>query len=284
MNDESPRLLLNHALPWQPRFWRKCFYWLKFWTAWIASSQSRFKGGFRDFSEAKVYASKLPYGKGEAAQELMWTYGAMINHDVHSTSTDHAHTCQSAHHISGSDSVLLITSRVLNGGRWSAALHSHEHELEYEPSPHLSSSTMSINILATAGCLLVAYSAYGYLRSLRVRRFHVVRNGLSTALTHAISKAVNFVPGYRPLFSPLTVLGSIIPATWWNLGVNWGWDLRKTGRSGAPPPNDDHWRAMIRNACRILQTLSWHNYDGPIITWPTCIHHLLSWCHEAAPG
>ncbi|KAF8997630.1 cytochrome P450, partial [Cyathus striatus] len=39
-------------------------------------------------------------------------------------------------------------------------------------------------------------------------------------------KAINYVPGMRPLFSPITLVGAVIPRTWWNPGHNWAWDTR----------------------------------------------------------
>ncbi|KAI6006203.1 cytochrome P450 [Pisolithus orientalis] len=41
-------------------------------------------------------------------------------------------------------------------------------------------------------------------------------------------KSVNYLPGMRPPFSPLGIFGVIIPTCWWNPGLNWSWDWRKT--------------------------------------------------------
>ncbi|KAF9552735.1 cytochrome P450 [Agrocybe pediades] len=62
-------------------------------------------------------------------------------------------------------------------------------------------------ILAVSACTVALYWAYTFLRGLQ---------------------AVHYVPGYRPMFSPLTLFGAILPMTWWNLGLNWTWKYRKT--------------------------------------------------------
>ncbi|GJJ09226.1 hypothetical protein Clacol_003448 [Clathrus columnatus] len=41
-------------------------------------------------------------------------------------------------------------------------------------------------------------------------------------------KKVNYLPGYRVILSPVTVLGRIVPTCFWNLGVNWAWAHRDT--------------------------------------------------------
>ncbi|KDR68944.1 hypothetical protein GALMADRAFT_160726 [Galerina marginata CBS 339.88] len=63
------------------------------------------------------------------------------------------------------------------------------------------------SLLTTVGCLLAAYWVYSVRSALRV---------------------VQNVPGYRPLFSPFTLLGAMLPMTWWNLSSTWSWKLRKT--------------------------------------------------------
>ncbi|KAJ7106841.1 cytochrome P450 [Mycena crocata] len=40
--------------------------------------------------------------------------------------------------------------------------------------------------------------------------------------------SVNYEPGMRPLFSPLGLLGAVIPTCWWNPGLKWVWEWRKT--------------------------------------------------------
>ncbi|KAF8993184.1 cytochrome P450 [Cyathus striatus] len=41
-------------------------------------------------------------------------------------------------------------------------------------------------------------------------------------------KAVSYVPGLRPLFSPTSLFGAIFPSSRWNLGYNWTWTQRET--------------------------------------------------------
>ncbi|KAK7687596.1 hypothetical protein QCA50_008810 [Cerrena zonata] len=42
-------------------------------------------------------------------------------------------------------------------------------------------------------------------------------------------KSVNYMPGMRVLFSPITIFGAALPLTWWNPGMKWTWYWRKTG-------------------------------------------------------
>ena len=42
---------------------------------------------------------------------------------------------------------------------------------------------------------------------------------------------VQFVPGYRPMLSPVSLLGATLPETWWNLGLDWAWRYKETGMS-----------------------------------------------------
>ncbi|RDB25710.1 Leukotriene-B4 omega-hydroxylase 3 [Hypsizygus marmoreus] len=41
-------------------------------------------------------------------------------------------------------------------------------------------------------------------------------------------KKLHFLPGFYPLFSPMSLLGALIPSTWWNPGINWPWVQRHT--------------------------------------------------------
>ncbi|KAF8075089.1 cytochrome P450 [Lyophyllum atratum] len=41
-------------------------------------------------------------------------------------------------------------------------------------------------------------------------------------------KKLDYLPGYRPLFAPLSLLGAVIPTTWWHPGLNWSWLQRRT--------------------------------------------------------
>ncbi|KAF8575025.1 cytochrome P450 [Ramaria rubella] len=41
-------------------------------------------------------------------------------------------------------------------------------------------------------------------------------------------QSVGYAPGLRPAFHPLSILGVIIPTMWWNPGLNWSWEWRKT--------------------------------------------------------
>jgi len=40
-------------------------------------------------------------------------------------------------------------------------------------------------------------------------------------------RKVNYTPGYRQLFAPSSLVGAIIPTTFWNLGYSWPWVYRK---------------------------------------------------------
>ncbi|KAL4243493.1 cytochrome P450 family protein [Abortiporus biennis] len=42
-------------------------------------------------------------------------------------------------------------------------------------------------------------------------------------------KNVDYLPGMRPLFSPLGAFGALLPTTWWNPGLGWHWKWRQTG-------------------------------------------------------
>ncbi|KAG2002311.1 614/534 cytochrome P450 [Coprinopsis cinerea AmutBmut pab1-1] len=39
---------------------------------------------------------------------------------------------------------------------------------------------------------------------------------------------MGFLPGYTPAFAPLSIPGAVLPASWWNLGIIWYWNKRKT--------------------------------------------------------
>ncbi|KAI0788446.1 hypothetical protein C8Q75DRAFT_232476 [Abortiporus biennis] len=41
-------------------------------------------------------------------------------------------------------------------------------------------------------------------------------------------KHVNFLPGMRPLFTPLIPISVLLPTTRWNPGIGWHWKWRKT--------------------------------------------------------
>ncbi|KAJ7491712.1 cytochrome P450 [Mycena galericulata] len=43
--------------------------------------------------------------------------------------------------------------------------------------------------------------------------------------------SVSYEPGMRPLFSPLGLFGAVIPTFWWNPGLKWVWEWRKTNFS-----------------------------------------------------
>lgn len=45
---------------------------------------------------------------------------------------------------------------------------------------------------------------------------------------------VNYIPGYRLPFSPISTIGALLPTTWWNLGYNWSWVYRETCKSIIP--------------------------------------------------
>ncbi|KAJ7100647.1 cytochrome P450 [Mycena belliarum] len=40
--------------------------------------------------------------------------------------------------------------------------------------------------------------------------------------------SVNCIPGMRPLFSPMSLLGAAFGTRWWNPGLNWAWVWRET--------------------------------------------------------
>lgn len=42
-------------------------------------------------------------------------------------------------------------------------------------------------------------------------------------------QSVNYMPGMRVPFSPLNILGAVLPCTWWNPSMEWCWKWRKTG-------------------------------------------------------
>ncbi|KAJ7705377.1 cytochrome P450 [Mycena rosella] len=54
-------------------------------------------------------------------------------------------------------------------------------------------------------------------------------------LTVAVSRflnarnSVNCIPGMRPLFAPMSLFGAAFGTRWWNPGLNWPWEWRKTG-------------------------------------------------------
>ncbi|KAJ6447909.1 cytochrome P450 [Mycena vitilis] len=39
---------------------------------------------------------------------------------------------------------------------------------------------------------------------------------------------VNYIPGIRPLFAPMSLFGAAFGTRWWNPGLNWAWEWRKT--------------------------------------------------------
>lgn len=41
-------------------------------------------------------------------------------------------------------------------------------------------------------------------------------------------KKVNYIPGHRLAFSPTTLVGALLPTTWWNLGYSWPWIYRES--------------------------------------------------------
>ncbi|KAI0338633.1 cytochrome P450 [Trametopsis cervina] len=41
-------------------------------------------------------------------------------------------------------------------------------------------------------------------------------------------KLMGNVPGIRPLFAPMSLLGAILPTAWWNPGMGWCWEWRET--------------------------------------------------------
>ncbi|CAL1711144.1 unnamed protein product [Somion occarium] len=69
------------------------------------------------------------------------------------------------------------------------------------------SSLTFLDVLITLGSILVLSCIYRYSASL---------------------KHVQYVPGMRVLFSPLTIFGAMIPTRSWNPGLNWSWIWRKT--------------------------------------------------------
>ncbi|KIM45804.1 hypothetical protein M413DRAFT_440842 [Hebeloma cylindrosporum] len=62
-------------------------------------------------------------------------------------------------------------------------------------------------VLKATGCFFLFCWSYSFLKGLQ---------------------AVNYAAGYRPMFSPITLVGAMLPMTWWNLGLNWTWKHRKT--------------------------------------------------------
>ncbi|CAL1711138.1 unnamed protein product [Somion occarium] len=67
--------------------------------------------------------------------------------------------------------------------------------------------TSSYGIVATGISLLIAFLVHWYNSRL---------------------KSVNYVPGMRVPFSPISVFGAVLPTTWWNPGLHWTWKWRKT--------------------------------------------------------
>ncbi|KAI5998354.1 cytochrome P450 [Pisolithus orientalis] len=59
----------------------------------------------------------------------------------------------------------------------------------------------------TAACFLAAYFSWSY--SLKL-------------------KSVNYLPGMRPPLSAISAFGALIPTSWWNPGLHWSWEWRKT--------------------------------------------------------
>ncbi|KAI6006183.1 cytochrome P450 [Pisolithus orientalis] len=59
----------------------------------------------------------------------------------------------------------------------------------------------------TTACLLAAYCTWNYASKL---------------------KSVNYLPGMRPPLSALSIFGALMPTSWWNPGLNWSWEWRKT--------------------------------------------------------
>ncbi|KAJ7768297.1 cytochrome P450 [Mycena metata] len=41
-------------------------------------------------------------------------------------------------------------------------------------------------------------------------------------------KSVNHIPGMRPLFAPFSLFGAAFGTRWWNPGLNWPWEWRKS--------------------------------------------------------
>ncbi|KAF9003889.1 cytochrome P450 [Cyathus striatus] len=78
-----------------------------------------------------------------------------------------------------------------------------------EPFHQVFPPVTSRSVTVAFGCICITY-VYSFFRGLR------------------FLKAVHYVPGLRPLFSPTSLLGAILPSTWWNLGHNWSWNLRET--------------------------------------------------------
>lgn len=42
-------------------------------------------------------------------------------------------------------------------------------------------------------------------------------------------KSLNYTPGMRVAFAPMSLLGAVIPTVWWNPGLEWSWLWRRTG-------------------------------------------------------
>ena len=81
-------------------------------------------------------------------------------------------------------------------------------------------------ILTAAGILFSLARVYKFLAELKVG-FTVWMLVASLSLNLLLQR-VNYMPGFRPLFSPLSLFGAIIPSTWWNPGLNWSWNQRRT--------------------------------------------------------
>ncbi|KAJ3513193.1 hypothetical protein NLJ89_g3084 [Agrocybe chaxingu] len=63
------------------------------------------------------------------------------------------------------------------------------------------------NIFIPAFCVFIAYKAARFIKNLR---------------------EVRYVPGYRSMFSPLSLLGAVLPYSWFNYGRNWYWIMKDT--------------------------------------------------------
>lgn len=44
-------------------------------------------------------------------------------------------------------------------------------------------------------------------------------------------QSVNCIPGMRPLFTPMILFGAAFGTRWWNPGLNWPCELRKTAQN-----------------------------------------------------
>ncbi|KAJ7750460.1 cytochrome P450 [Mycena maculata] len=63
--------------------------------------------------------------------------------------------------------------------------------------------------------LTVSMVAVGLITTIVYRFFHTLNN-------------VNYIPGMRPLFAPMSLFGAAFGTRWWNPGMNWPWEWRKT--------------------------------------------------------